>query len=62
MLERGKGEKQIVSSFPTLQVRERGKILEEKKTLFLCFEGKRDSSLILNFGFIKVNVALNVEV
>ena len=28
----------------------------------LCFEVKRDSSLILNFGFVKVNVALNVEV
>ena len=27
-LRRGKGEKQIVSSFPTLQVGERGKVVE----------------------------------
>ena len=60
-LEREKGEKQIVSSFLTLQVGEK-RVSFGSNFCCLGFEVKRESYLMLKCGFVKANVALNDEV
>ena len=49
IMKEGKGEKQIVSSFPTPQVREEGRFW--KYILVFMLEVKMESSLILKIGF-----------
>ena len=59
-LEREKGEKQIVSSFLTLQVGEKRVSFGSNFVVMLWVQ--RESFLMLKFAFVKANDALDVEV
>ena len=58
-LKEGKGEKQIVSSFPTPQVREEGSFW--KQDCFLYFQSDEGFFPIVKSWFAKANVASKVE-